>query len=642
MIPRLLPLLCLALAGCPAISDADMNERRDRDGDGFPSISFGGTDCNDEDDTVHPGAAEICDGIDNDCDTFVNADDPSMPAEEVEWVLDADGDGYGTEDVIVRTCAVLVGYVHVAGDCDDTDADEFPGQTWFLDGDGDGVGLANRVRVECARPDAHVLVSGDCDDANDQIFPAAPEICNGLVDDDCDDVADANDPNVVDAAVLYVDGDGDTYGDDATGQLTCPEVDDPRVPLGGDCNDADVTLHPGAPDPPYVGGDTNCSGDSDWDFDGDGHDLLGGETGGDDCDDVRAWVFPGAPEICDDAPNDCSDPLTWDETLEGARVDFVPTAVSTPIEWTSELIPGGSGLVSIAEDGTLYVCDQPDAAGWKGRIEITGGNVVVRAARGPGSSLLDAEYLGSNVTATGTETIVRVDGLTLINGTGASAGATTIGGCLVADAIDSVTLKDTAFVNCDATIGGGAAVSASSVTVDTCYFGGNSAQVGGGLFLQSSIDSTVAASVFELNSADASGGGLFYAALGTSDPTSLLVGCVVSENTAVVTGAGLFTEVDLTVGATAFTDNVADLAGGAIFMRGLLAPAVVTCDPSTSFARNSVYAIAIQRGTFVADSCDLALGVDDNTHADIWTASSGFEYSFDGPTKIQCTQTGCL
>jgi len=88
------------------------------------------------------------------------------------------------------------------------------------------------------------------------------------------------------------------------------------------------------------------------------------------------------------------------------------------------------------------------------------------------------------------------------------------------------------------------------------------------------------------------------------------------------------------------SDNDAGLGGG-LYVRSLLSPAV-TCDPNTAFARNETYGIAIQRGSFTADACDLSSGVDDNTHADIWTAAFGFEYIRDGKTTIQCSQTGCF
>ncbi|MEO1262137.1 MAG: MopE-related protein [Bacteroidota bacterium] len=66
-----------------------------------------GTDCDDNDPAVNPGASEICDGKDNDCDG-------TLPADEA----DADGDGFAVCE----------------GDCDDNDPSVYPGATEVCDG----------------------------------------------------------------------------------------------------------------------------------------------------------------------------------------------------------------------------------------------------------------------------------------------------------------------------------------------------------------------------------------------------------------------------------------------------------------------------------------------------------------------------
>jgi hypothetical protein len=60
----------------------------DDDGDGFNECAG---DCNDGDAAVHPGAVEVCDGLDNDCDDVVdNAPVPvGSPSIDIELSLDS-------------------------------------------------------------------------------------------------------------------------------------------------------------------------------------------------------------------------------------------------------------------------------------------------------------------------------------------------------------------------------------------------------------------------------------------------------------------------------------------------------------------------------------------------------------------------
>jgi hypothetical protein len=132
-------LLLLALAAC---SD------RDRDGYDRPG------DCDDRDELTYPGAAELCDGLDNDCDGAIDEDTTT-------WHPDADLDGYGDRRGGVTTCAAPSGYVADGTDCNDDDGDVYPGafercnasdddcdgrpddgvsSTWYPDEDGDGFG----------------------------------------------------------------------------------------------------------------------------------------------------------------------------------------------------------------------------------------------------------------------------------------------------------------------------------------------------------------------------------------------------------------------------------------------------------------------------------------------------------------------
>ncbi len=69
---------------------------------------------------------EICDGIDNDCDSLIDDNDPDVVGQNV-WYMDTDGDTYGNISVSTQQCAQPIGYVLDNNDCDDSDEYIYPG-----------------------------------------------------------------------------------------------------------------------------------------------------------------------------------------------------------------------------------------------------------------------------------------------------------------------------------------------------------------------------------------------------------------------------------------------------------------------------------------------------------------------------------
>lgn len=159
------------------LCDAD----QDLDLDGFGDQWCGGDDCDDADPTANPGAPDVCNGVDDDCDGL-------LPGEE-----DVDGDGY-------LACA----------DCDDGDGAVNAPSTWYPDSDGDGDGASGGSIAGCGQPEGYVGNASDCDDADLLRHTGATEVCGG-VDDDCDGEIDED---LADAACDALDTGMETPGGD--------------------------------------------------------------------------------------------------------------------------------------------------------------------------------------------------------------------------------------------------------------------------------------------------------------------------------------------------------------------------------------------------------------------------------------------
>ncbi|MBT3219749.1 MAG: hypothetical protein HN348_11705, partial [Proteobacteria bacterium] len=319
--------------------------------DSIISCAEPATDC--EDGTTPDGGWSHSDpGTDVDCD-----DEDASLYPERPWYPDCDNDGYWASQTIASCNEPTTGcedgqaadggysmLPSVSSDCDDEEADQFPGQTWYADCDGDAA-FAASFTSSCLEPDTDCLDLSSPDGGWSNTDPQG--------DADCDD----EEADLFPEQLWWPDCDGDGFFDQ-TSIESCTEPATPCVdsaePDGGwthtdpnasfDCDDEDNTSYPDLtwwPDCDDDGyfdgaGEIACSAPEDW---CDGADPPGGWSNSDpglsaDCDDNNSNTHPNAAEVTADKTDQNCDgkEVCWVDTDGDSYGDELLTVLSDDLD----------------------------------------------------------------------------------------------------------------------------------------------------------------------------------------------------------------------------------------------------------------------------------------------------------------------
>ncbi len=328
-------------------------------------------DCDDGNDDVSPEALELCNEVDDDCDSRIDED----PVDAIAVYDDLDGDGHGDASTQRLACAASASEATLGDDCDDALAAVYPGAPEDDCTDATDYNCDGSVAWADADGDGWAACE-DCDDTLASVKPGAIEVCDEPdTDEDCSGLADDADPGVdlTTATTFTRDVDADGYG--ADGGLTLTQCDAPTgyAAVAGDCDDYAAAINPAATelcdtddvdeDCDAVADDVDPStdaatwntwyADADSDAYGDpavslsqcnapaGHVALAN-----DCDDGRADVNPAASEACDGG-------LT-DEDCDGL-VDDADAAPSGTTAWCADTDADAHGDAAVVS----WACAAP-------------------------------------------------------------------------------------------------------------------------------------------------------------------------------------------------------------------------------------------------------------------------------------------
>ncbi|MBI4699016.1 MAG: thrombospondin type 3 repeat-containing protein, partial [Nitrospirae bacterium] len=229
---------------------------------------------------------------------------------------------------------------NLADDDCDGQTDEGVNNTYYRDADADGYGNPSSSTAACTQPSGYVTNNSDCNDNNSAIHPGATEICN-LADDDCDGQTDEGFVKYS----YYRDADADGYGNPSVTIQACTATPG-YVTNNTDCNDSNAAIRPGVVEI-CDGVDNNCNSliDDSPDNDGDGiNNICDADDDGDSITDYEEAVFGTDPLKADtdgDGVDDINDefPLDASETRDSDPKEIQIT--TNPADQRLPVISGG-------------------------------------------------------------------------------------------------------------------------------------------------------------------------------------------------------------------------------------------------------------------------------------------------------------